>query len=68
MLFRSNGGFSVAGIVLGAVGVVISIVLIGLAWSILNTPAGQNYRQCLQQSAGNTDLMERCATEFSRHR
>jgi heme/copper-type cytochrome/quinol oxidase subunit 2 len=64
----TNGGFSVAGIVLGAVGVVITIVLIALAWSILNSPAGQNYRECLQQSAGNPSLVERCASEFSRHR
>ena len=64
----TNGGFSVAGIVLGAVGLIITIVLIALAVSILNTPAGQNYRQCLQQSAGDRNLIEKCATEFSRHR
>ena len=64
----TNGGFSVAGIVLGAIGVVIAIVLIALAWSILHSPDGQRYRQCLQQSAGSSDLIERCANEFSRHR
>ncbi|HXT44548.1 MAG TPA: DUF4190 domain-containing protein [Pseudonocardiaceae bacterium] len=64
----TNGGLSVAGIVLGAVGVVITIVLIALAWSLLNSPAGQNYRECLQQSAGSPSLVERCASEFSRHR
>jgi membrane protein implicated in regulation of membrane protease activity len=61
----TNGGLSVAGTVLGAVGVLIAVVLIALAVSVLNTPAGRRYRQCLEQSAGNTTLIERCMTDFS---
>jgi heme/copper-type cytochrome/quinol oxidase subunit 2 len=64
----TNGGFSVAGIVLGVIGALIAVALIALAMSLLNTPAGQRYRQCLEQSAGNPDRVERCATEYFRYR
>ena len=64
----TNGGFSVAGIVLGAVGALISVALIALAMSLLNSPDGQRYRQCLERSAGNPDRIEQCATEYFRHR
>lgn len=62
----TNGGVSVAGIVLGGIGLVIAIVLLALALSVLNTPAGRGYRDCLQRSAGNPTLAERCVTEFTR--
>jgi uncharacterized membrane protein len=64
----TNGGFAVAGIVLGVIGALVAVVLIALAMSMLNTPAGRNYRQCLEQSAGNPHRIEQCATEFSRPR
>ena len=63
----TNGGMSVAGIVLGVVGALIAVALIALAMSLLNSPAGQSYRQCLERSAGNPNRIEQCATEFSRH-
>lgn len=63
----TNGGLSVAGIVLGAIGILIAIVLIVFWVSVLNTPAGQIYRQCLEQSAGNADRIEQCANQFMLH-
>jgi hypothetical protein len=62
----TNGGFSVAGIVLGVLGVLIAIAFIALAVSALNSPAGRDYRDCLQRSAGNPNMIERCMTDFSR--
>ena len=62
----TNGRSSVAGIVLGVVGTLIAVALIALAVSTLNSPAGQRYRQCLEQSGGNTTLIQRCITDFSR--
>ena len=63
----TNGGFSVAGIVLGALGVVFAIVLIVFWVSALNTPAGRTYRQCLERSAGNPNRIEECASQFTQH-
>src|ERR1700704_2793700 len=39
----TNGGLSVAGVILGLIGLLIAIGLIVFVVSILNSPAGQNY-------------------------
>jgi Domain of unknown function (DUF4190) len=59
----TNGGLSVAGVVLGVIGALIAI---GLVVSVLNSPAGHSYRQCLQQAGGDTAKIQQCASEFSR--
>jgi hypothetical protein len=53
--------------VLGAIGVLIAIVLIVFWVYALNTPAGQVYRQCLEQSAGDPNRIEECASHFTQH-
>ena len=60
----TNGRLSVAGTVLGAIGLLVAIVLIVFWVSALNTPAGRMYRQCLEQSAGNPNRIEQCADQF----
>jgi hypothetical protein len=62
----TNGGLSVAGVILGLIGLLIAIGLIVFVVSILNSPAGQNYRQCLQQSDGDPAKIQQCSSEFSR--
>jgi Domain of unknown function (DUF4190) len=59
----TNGGLSLAGVVLGIIGALIAI---GLVVSVLNSPAGRSYRQCLQQSGGDTARIQQCVSEFSR--
>jgi len=61
----TNGGMSMAGIVLGVIGTLIAIALIALAVSALNSPAGRSYRLCLERSGGNTTMIERCITDFT---
>jgi hypothetical protein len=60
----TNGGVSLAGIVLGVIGLLLTIGLVALGTSLLNTPAGQNYQQCLQQSGGDSAKMAQCFSEF----
>ena len=62
----TNGGLSVAGAVLGIIGLLIAIGLIAMAMSVLHSPAGQGYRQCLQRSGGDPAKIQQCATEFGR--
>jgi hypothetical protein len=61
----TNGGVSLAGVVLGIIGLLVAIGLVALGASLLNTPAGQNYTQCLQQSGGDRAKMQQCLSEFS---
>jgi hypothetical protein len=60
----TNGGVSLAGVVLGIIGLLVAIGLVALGASLLNTPAGQNYTQCLQQSGGDRAKMQQCLSEF----
>jgi hypothetical protein len=62
----TNGGLSVAGVVLGVIGLLIAIGLLVLGVSLLNSPAGQSYRQCLQQAGGDPARMQQCASELGR--
>ncbi|MGH4014012.1 MAG: DUF4190 domain-containing protein [Pseudonocardiaceae bacterium] len=62
----TNGGLSVAGAVLGVLGLLIAIALVVFGVSILNSPAGQDYQQCVEQSGGDPVKIKQCASEFGR--
>ncbi|HVE96652.1 MAG TPA: DUF4190 domain-containing protein [Pseudonocardiaceae bacterium] len=62
----TNGGLSVAGIVLGIIGLLIAIGIVVFGVSILNSPAGQSYQQCIEESAGDLAAIQQCASEFGR--
>ncbi|HEY3894334.1 MAG TPA: hypothetical protein VGL88_03090 [Pseudonocardiaceae bacterium] len=60
----TNGGMSVAGIVLGVLGLLLGIGLAVFGVSLLNSPAGHDYRQCIQQAGSDGGKLEQCLTEF----
>ena len=62
----TNGGLSVTGVVLGIIGLLIAIGLVAFGVSILNSPAGRSYQECVQQSAGDPAKMQQCFSEFTR--
>jgi len=62
----NNGGMSVAGVVLGVIGLLIAIGIIAFGVLTFNSPAGRDYQQCIEQSGGNPAELEQCASEFSR--
>lgn len=62
----TNGGISVAGVILGLIGLLIAIGLIVFGVSVLNSPAGRSYQQCVQQSDGDPTKIQQCASEFGR--
>lgn len=61
------GGLSIAGVVLGIVGLLIAIGLIAVGASIINSPTGRSYQQCVEQSGGDPVKIRQCAEEFERH-
>ncbi|MFN2479650.1 MAG: DUF4190 domain-containing protein [Pseudonocardiaceae bacterium] len=61
----TNGGLSVAGMVLGIIGLLLTTGLVAFAASLLHSPAGQSYQQCLQQSGGDLAKAQQCFSEFS---
>ncbi|MBA2472806.1 MAG: DUF4190 domain-containing protein [Pseudonocardiales bacterium] len=60
----TNGGLSVAGIVLGVIGLLLTIGLVALFASLMNSPAGQSYQQCVQQSGGDPAKLQQCFSEL----
>ncbi len=62
----TNGGIAVAGSVLGIVGLLIAFGLVAFGVSILNSPAGRSYQQCVEQSGGDPVKIQQCASEFGR--
>jgi hypothetical protein len=60
----TNGGLSVAGLVLGIIGLLLAIGLVALFASLMNSPAGQSYQQCVQQSGGDPANLQQCFAEL----
>lgn len=63
----TNGGVSVAGVVLGVIGLLIAIGLVVLGASILSSPSGRDYQHCVQQAGGDIPKIQQCAEDFGRH-
>lgn len=62
----TNGGLSVTGAVLGVVGLLLSVGLVVFGVSLINSPAGKDLRQCIEQSRGDPAAMQECEEEFRR--
>lgn len=60
----TNGGMSIAGLVLGVLGLLLGIGLAAFGVSLLNSPAGHDYQQCVQQAGSDRMKLEQCLTEL----
>lgn len=63
----TNRGMAIAGIVTGAIGVVLSaamLILFGVGLSYLFSPEGRQYTQCVQQANGNQAEIQHCNQMF----
>ena len=66
-----NGGVATAGLVLGVIGMVLSVV-IGVALgsvigNLINSPEGRRLTECLQQANGDQARTQACQDEFVRN-
>ncbi|ORB30374.1 DUF4190 domain-containing protein [Mycolicibacterium parafortuitum] len=65
----NNGGIAIAGIVLGAVSIVVSIVAIVImavvGWSVFKDVGGTDYIDCLNRAGSDQTAVEQCADEFT---
>jgi len=59
-------GRAIAGIVTGALGLLLSIALVAIGASILNSGSGKSYQQCLQQAGSDQTAQQQCATQFQK--
>ena len=60
----TNGGVAIAGVVLGFLGVIVSIVAIFLVVSFFNDVGGTDYVDCLSRAGNDEQAMQQCADQF----
>ena len=56
---------TITGIITGAFGIVLAIVLIIVGVSILTSPGGKNLRSCLDKANGNQQAVQPCQDQYA---
>ena len=59
-------GLAIAGIVLGLLGLLLSIALIAFGVSILNSPDAKTLKQCVADAGGDQAKVQQCQRDFQR--
>lgn len=62
----TNGGLAIAGAVLGVLALLVSAVVAYLGLSLLNSPQGQQFQECIQRAQGDRVAAARCQEQFQR--
>ena len=60
----TNGGVALAGTILGAIAIIVSLVFIPIYVGLFNDIGGGNYLECLQRSGQNNTAVEQCSNEL----
>ncbi|MCH9640239.1 MAG: DUF4190 domain-containing protein [Actinomycetia bacterium] len=60
-----NGGVAIAGIVLGLLSIVVSIVVIAIAVWGFNEVGGTDYVDCVSRAGSDQQAIQECADEFA---
>lgn len=60
-----NGGVAIAGIVLGLLSIVVSIVVIAIAVWGFNEVGGTDYVDCVSRAGSDQQAIQECADEFT---
>jgi len=62
-----NGGVAIAGIVLGLLAIVVSLIFIPIWLSVWNTVGGDDYFECISNAGGDEEKVEQCLDDFKGH-
>ena len=60
----NNGGVALAGIILGALAVLISVAFISLFYGVFNNYGGREMLSCVQDAGSDNDRVQQCMEEF----
>lgn len=61
-----NGGVAIAGIVLGALAIVVGLAFIAIWTTVWKDVRGDDYIDCIQKAGNNQAAEQRCADQFRR--
>lgn len=60
----NNGGVALAGIILGAIAIIVSLVFIPIYVGLFKDMGGGGYLECLQQAGQDSAAVEQCSEEL----
>jgi hypothetical protein len=63
----TNGGVAIAGIVLGFVAIIASLIFIPIWIAIFNAIGVTDYTECLVRAGSDQEAVQRCADQFQEH-
>ncbi|AGB23319.1 hypothetical protein Mycsm_02996 [Mycobacterium sp. JS623] len=63
----TNGGVAIAGIVLGFLAIVVSLVFIPIWIGMFEDVGGSNYVDCLSKAGSDQQAIQKCADQFRQH-
>lgn len=63
----TNGGVAIAGIVLGFLAIVVSLVFIPIWIGMFEEVGGSNYVDCLSKAGSDQQAIQKCADQFREH-
>lgn len=63
----TNGGVAIAGIVLGFLAIIVSLVFIPIWIGMFDEVGGSNYVDCLSKAGSDEQAIQKCADEFRQH-
>lgn len=61
----SNGGSALAGLICGAIATVLSLALVAVGVSFLNSDSGQKLQDCLRSAGNDAAAQRQCQVEFT---
>ena len=63
----TNGGVAIAGIVLGFLAIIVSLVFIPIWIGVFHELGGSAYVDCLANAGSDQQAVQRCADQFREH-
>jgi len=63
----TNGGVAIAGIVLGFLAIIVSLVFFPIWIGIFHELGGSDYVDCLSRAGSDQQAVQRCADQFREH-
>ncbi len=60
----NNGGVATAGLVLGALAVILSLAFIAVWMGVFKNAGGADYFDCINSARGDNAKVEQCTTDF----
>ncbi len=61
----SNGGMAIGGIVLGALGIVVSVALLAFGFKMFNEFGGRDLMDCMREAGSDSAAQQQCQQDFT---